>query len=433
MLVIVPWLAAADAPVVLPNGLSVLAVECTTSDVCGVHIALKIGPERVPPEKAGLRALTQQVLLGCIRERMNEREDLSSLRQQGSQGAGFAVETQWDHVEFVATVTSGELARLLGFTGPAILEAEWTQDDIVNAREIIGQEQGGEFEGPAASYRAYYLFRKALAGRSSVVHPIFGTDETRQSITLADVKTFYKSYYVPNLTSVCVVGPLPAEEVVDLVKTSFGRYKARELASSPAADLGGEETRVETGLSPEANGAVVIIGVPLPPVGSDGYTMGQILHAALSGPEGSLATDKTLSTALPLAARIGARDAHAFAVMPIPISRSPYLAAFSRALPTKIEAVREGILGQILKFGHEPLSEEALRRAKMRAINLHALPMDQPGAAATLLNRHSLFGGEHTTGREFADRVNAVTAAELQEFAKRQFTRHAVGVLMPGS
>ena len=424
---------AAQQPTVLPNGMTVLAVQAATNDVCGVHIALRIGPERVPPHKAGLRALTQQVILGHIRNRMSASDDLIPLRREGTQGAGFSVETEWDHVEFVASVTSRRLPLLLSFMGPAIFEAEWTDDDVVNAKELVADQDGAADDRTGAAYEAYYLFRRALVGDSPLAQPIFGTPRTRENITLADVKTFYQGYYVPNVATLCVVSPLPPQRVVQLAREAFGSYRQRRLTEAPPAASAAEDTRVEIGASPEQAGAVVVIGVPLPPVGSDGYIMGQIMYAALSGPQGFLAADGSLAAALPLTARLAGEDAGAFGVLPIPMERAPYLAVFARAAPTQVEDARRAILEQLLRFAEQPLSDEALHRAKLRALNLNAGPLSEPMRAATVLNRRFLLGA-HDNGLEtFADRGMGFSAEDIQQFAREQFTRHAIGVLMPGS
>lgn len=423
----------AQEPVTLPNGMTVLATRAATSDVCGVHMALRIGPERVPPHKAGLRALTQQVILGHIRNRMNASDEFIPLRLEGTQGAAFSVETEWDHVEFVASVTSRRLPLLLSFMGPAIFEAEWTDDDVVNAKELIADQQGAADDTGGAAYDAYYLFRRALVGDSPLAQPIFGTPETRANITLADVKTFYQGYYVPNVATLCVVSPLPAQMVVEPAREAFGGYRPRRLTEAPAVAPAAEDTRVEIGASPEQAGAVVVVGVPLPPVGSDGYIMGQIMHAALSGPRGFLAADGGLAAALSLTARLAGEDAGAFGVLPIPMERAPYLAVFARTAPTQVEDARRAILEQILRFAEEPLSEEALHRAKLRVLNLNAIPLSEPMRAATVLNRRFLLGAHDPGLATFADRIMALTAEDIRQFAREQFTRHAIGVLMPGS
>ncbi len=426
-------MAATVEHVTLPNGLSILVVEAPTSDICGVHIALDIGPDRVPAKKAGLRALTQQVLLSRIRSVMNERDDLAPLRRQGTQGAGFSVETQREHVEFIASVTSSQFSTLAKFIGPAIFEADWTQDDVVNARELLGRQSDGD-AGQAGTplEEAFQLFYRALLGESPYASPIFGTESTRQSITLADVKSFYRSYYVPNLASICVVGPVKATEAVDTLKTVFGGYARRDVRPRSAAPEPIGETRVEIGLSPELRSSILIVGVPLPPPGSEGFVIGEVIHAALSGSNGALASNEVLSGPLALSDGRGGRKVNPAGVLPIPISRAPYLAVVIRTMPVSIEDARQAALQQLLEFAREPLSDEALKRAKTRAINLHVRPMGLSAVAATGLNRRFLITDSFAPDDGFAARVAAITPQEIQDFASAQFKAHAISVLMPG-
>ena len=122
-----------------------------------------------------------------------------------------------------------------------------------------------------------------------------------------------------------------------------------------------------------------------------------------------------------------------FGVLPIPMSRAPYLAVFARTRPMDIEDIRSAILGRLLGFAHEPMSPEELRRAKARAINLHVLPLDSPRVPATLLNREYLITGKTTGCDAFVRRINAVSAEDVLEFAQEQLTRHAIGVVLPGT
>ena len=402
--------------------------------MCAVHVGLGIGPEYVPPHKAGLRALTQQVLLTRIREGINNQDELARLRQEGTQGASFSVETQWDHVEFVASATSSQLPTLLEYMARAIFEATWSQDDIVNAREMIVRDKlandGGM--GPA-SENAFHLFRRALVGDSPLAQPIFGTEKTLQSVTLADVKSFYRSYYVPNLTAVCVVSPLPAGDATDLARRSFGHLKSRKVARTESIRLGADQTKVELGISPELNHAVVVVGIPVPPMGSKEFAIAEVVHASLSGPRGAFALDEELASSVPTPSRPGAGPVPPATVLPIPMSRAPYLAAFGRTLPTAVDDLRKGILRHLLKLSAKPMSEAELHRAKTRAINAHMLPMDTPVIAATILSRRFLLTDKFDAGGDFATQVAELSAEDVQAFAKTHFVRHAVGVMMPGS
>lgn len=419
----------------LPNGMNVLAVESGASDICGVHLALSVGPERVPAEKSGLRALTQQILLSRIRAQMNATEELAGLRQEGTQGAGFSVETEDDYVEFVASVSSAQLKALLEFIGPAVFAADWTQDDVVSAREIVLRRAAGasgdEQDTPAEDYvEGFRLFQQALLGDGPQAAPVFGTRQTLEAITLADVKSFYRSYYVPNLASLCVVSPVPARDVVDLATAAFGGYESRKVSPATPVVQGQPRTRVQIGQSAALHSAVLVVGIPLPPVGTEGYAIGHVLHAVLSGPGGELSKNDALRN---LSRPEGSGTSAPAGVMPLPVSHAPFLAAFAGVAPTSIEEARQVLLGAVADLGANPLSQEALDRAKTRAINAHLLGMDEPRVAASALNRRYLVTGQFEAEDSLSVRISGLSAESVQAFAAEQVKLHAVGVVMPGT
>jgi zinc protease len=420
----------AGASTALPNGLTIVPVYAPGTHVCGVHVALRIGPERVPPSKAGLRALTQQLILSRIRGAIRQRPELASLRSEAAEGASFSVETQWDDVEFATSVTEGDLPELLSFLGPAIFAATWEQDDVVAAREAISNDDESASAGGVGA-NVFSLFLQALTGDPAQGQPLYGTEETRGNVTLADVKAYYRAYYVPNLASVCLVSPLADADATELVRKAFGSYPARDGLSAAAAAPSPAADRVQVGSSPQLRDAVLMVGVPLPPVSSPDFPVARIIEAALSGTGGRAAT-LTLPGRSGLSMRDALKRESVFDVVPVPMSAHPYLALFGRVSPTTIEAARGLMLQTLLGFARQPMSDDELARARTRAMNQEAVAVERPGDAATLINQAALLGEVYPSDKAFAERVTAVTAADVQEFARREFTRHAVGLLMPG-
>jgi len=415
----------------LDNGLRVTAVRSAFGDVCGVHLGIAIGPERVPAKKAGLRAVTQQVLLRRLLDAIRERPELARLRDEALVGGGLQVEMQADYVEFSASVTSGELARLLGVLAPGVFSAEWAEEDVVTAKESLAEAGGNAMEDVSAADKLHSLFQRALWGDCPWTQPMWGTEETREQITLADVRGFYRTFYVPGISSLCIVSPYSEAEVFDMARAAFGAFEAKQVSEVEAVQSRVTQSQVETDISPALENAMLLVGVPLPPVGSDGFARAMVIYGALSGPEGLLSADKSIATGLTLADRIGVGQMNPIEVMPITLSSHPSLAVLAKAVPTAVESTREGILRHLLGFSDRLLTDEELQRAKLRAINLNALAMDQPESLASITNRVAMVGVENPYGGDFSARVMAVTAEDLRAFARQQFTRHAIALLLP--
>ncbi len=415
----------------LPNGMNVTAIAGGHGDVCGVHLGLAIGPDRVPAHKAGLRAVTQQVLLRLLKSGIAERDDLAGLRQEAGTGGGMRVEMQADYVELAASVTTEALEPLLSLLSSSVFAADWTEDDVVAAKESLA-DAGGEADGNiSAAAQLHSLFERALWGDTVWTRPVWGTPQTRDQITLADVRGFYETYYVPNLASLCIVTPFPESEALRMVTDAFGRHESRQVAAPVPFAGTVTASRVETDTHLAVESAMLLVGVPLPPVGSDGFVRGMVAYGALSGAGGLLASDKTIATGLTLADRIGGSSLSPIDVMPVSLTSHPCLAVIARAVPTAVESTREGILRHILGLAEAPLTQEQLQRAKLRAINLNAIAADGPESLATVRNRMLLVGATAADSETFSARVMAVTAEDLQSFAEEQFTRHAIGLLLP--
>lgn len=431
------WAAAFGAPEALAgvtrltNGLSVIPVECRSGGVCGLHVALKLGAERVPRQRTGLLALTQQALLAHLNRELQERPNLAALRATRGEREIFAAQASWDDVEFLATATPQQLPRVLPFLASVVFGSELTQEDVAGARDLLENSKDPELGRDEAALSAYHLFRRALLGDSPLAEPLYGPRVQVGSLTLADVKAFYQSFYVPNLASVCLVAPMPAGEGFRQLKAAFGPLKSREPAKAPAVTLEVPDSRVEPGTVPGTEIAVVMLGVPLPPVGTDGYLMGLVLQAALAGPEGRLASDRRLAAVGGLAVRQGVSAQAVFDVVPVPVGRAPFLALLGRCAPRGLEAARQGMLGALWDLARKPLTDEELHRAKLRVINAHALAMNAPAEAATEINRYHLLGANYVGEAQLADRMMAFTAAGLQAFASDQFARYAIGVVLP--
>lgn len=420
------------APVTLPNGMSVTTVQAATGDVCGVHLLLKIGPERVPPAKAGLRAVTQQALLSRMREQMKANPELADLVMEGSQGARFSVTTEWDFAEFAVSVSTGRLGQVLSFLANAVFNAELTEDDLLNAKELLDQGEGSVSDVGQGALQALGLCRRALLGPSPLADPIYGTEESRARLTLTDLKGYWRAYYVPNLASLTIVGPLPPGQLTDAASAAFGGVRSREVSKPAELPAPPTESRVETGTSADVRGAMVVIAVPLGAVTEANHVLGEVIYGLLSGPGGRIQMDRTLSTGFSLPERIGAEQPTTAGVLPVSLERAFYLATFARCAPTALEEVREGLLGHLLRLTTEPVTGEELQRAKLRALNLHARAYETPAGAAAIINRAAALGLDYTRPSDHARRIDAVTADQILQFAKANFIRHGIGVSLPG-
>ena len=122
--------------VVLPNGLTVLAVENRGSAVAGLHLGVRYDPAGIGPARAGVAALSQQVLQGQLRELLKQ-EPWEQLGQQlrGTR-AGLVANTECDYCEIRGHVTDDMLPQAVQLAGRMLLGQQPVKpEDLQAARE----------------------------------------------------------------------------------------------------------------------------------------------------------------------------------------------------------------------------------------------------------------------------------------------------------
>jgi zinc protease len=87
--------------------------------------------------------------------------------------------------------------------------------------------------------------------------------------------------------------------------------------------------------------------------------------------------------------------------------------------PEKLDESLAGIRGQLTKIVNEPVGEEELKRAKGYLIGTQAVGLQRYGAQAMLLSLDELYGLGATHHLDYANRISAVSADDIQRVAKR--------------
>ena len=85
-------------------------------------------------------------------------------------------------------------------------------------------EELREWDEDLEQYLEDKLFLNSFKDRR-IKYPIIGTFDSLKTITLKDIKEFYKKTYFPKNTKIAIVTSLDFNVVLDIVKTYFGQWK----------------------------------------------------------------------------------------------------------------------------------------------------------------------------------------------------------------
>lgn len=190
--------------------ISVLGHKTTETPTVGLVITMDGGPLLDPIDKAGLASITadlmnESTLHHSAEQLSNELSLLGSAISFSSFGRDTQIRVRSLSKNLPATMKL--LEEKLFY--PAFDEAEF---NLIKERQLQGIQQSSKNAEALAKRAVDYVLYGA---NNRVSLPDGGTFETVQSISLDDVKTFYKQYYSSSKLSVVVVGDVAKKQALD--------------------------------------------------------------------------------------------------------------------------------------------------------------------------------------------------------------------------
>jgi zinc protease len=269
----------APAPVVwkLKNGLEVVLVEKHTAPLVGMMLVIKAGSNADPQKKSGLAELTSSMLDEGAGGK-SAFELASAIEQLGAQ---LQTSADLEGSQIMLNVLSSRFDEAAKLFADVALRPNFDPKEFERVRgEDVARliQRRVEPRSMASLALAASLYGDTAYGR-----PVAGYVSTVQTLTLADAKKFYDTWYHPNVATLVVAGDVAAEDLRPRIEKLFGGWKGR--APTPPAPPTAPKTRPRVVLvdKPGAPQAVVRIGEPAIPRASADYASLQTVVTVLGG------------------------------------------------------------------------------------------------------------------------------------------------------
>lgn len=251
-------------------------------------------------------------------------------------------------------------------------------------------------------------------------HPVIGWMSDLQHMTVHDARAWYQRYYTPNNATLVVVGDVQAPAVYALAKQYFAALPAHALPTRKSQQeppvLGKKSVFVKT----PAQIPMLLLGYTVPSIQSatpsDANTPSalEIISGLLSaGDSGRF--NKQLVRANPVAS-----SADAF--------YNPYARYQTQfvlfATPSKAHTVSDlnaGIQLEINRLKNTLVDAHELQRIKTQLIAQKTFERDSIFTQAMELGLLETVGLGSKTADRYVERINAVTAEQIQKTAQRYF------------
>jgi zinc protease len=390
----------------LANGLELAVVEMHKVPVVDVLVMVDAGAARDPTEVPGLATFTATMLQqgAGARSALDVADEAAFLGAQLNTGASF------DGASASIHAPKRRLEAALDLLADVVLRPSFADSEVARQRELRAAQLVQQRDEPVAV--ANVVFPAIVYGREHPYgHPLNGTDSATARLTRERVTEFYGTYYRPNGTRILIVGDVTPAEARRLVSTRFGGWERGDLPAFPSAPAPATTARTVYLIDkPGAAQSVIRIGHVGPARTTPDWFALEVLNTIVGG-----AFTSRLNQNL--------RETHGYTYGAFSQFAPRRLTGAFVALASVVTAKTDSSLIEFLKELRR-IRDEAVpapELAKATAYLTLGLPGDfeTTGGAAARFRELLAFHLPLDYYDHYIDRINAVTAADVQRVARQ--------------
>jgi zinc protease len=212
---------------VLPGGLTLLAIEYERVPWVSMSFMTKRGAECDPPDKAGTADWTAEYLtLGTVRRsQLQLAQDIESL------GASLRAQAEWDatmvHLDGLAEDFSGHLATL----AEVVQTPSFPPEEFHLLKERRRAELAQVQDDPREV--AFRRFHRLFFQGTPYGHAVRGELECLDRLDFEDLRRFYQQEFSPRAATLAIVGRIPFPQVVEEVQRLWSGWEGGGPVSPP--------------------------------------------------------------------------------------------------------------------------------------------------------------------------------------------------------
>jgi zinc protease len=268
----------------LANGLRVVASPDRSAPVVTVGVYYQIGFRLEPHGRSGFAHLFEHMMF----QGSENAGKMEHIRLINSSGGLLNGTTHYDITNYFESVPSNALERVLWLEADRMRALKVDDENLRNQRDVVKEEvRVNVMNQPYGGFP--WLDLPPVAFRNwPNAHNFYGDFADLDAATLADVQSFFRTYYAPNNAVLVMIGDLDVSEACTLARRYFEEIPPGP--PTPRADVAEppqfEERRgeVEEKFGPLP---AIAIGYTLPQRGTrEWYAMGivdQVLHGGRAG------------------------------------------------------------------------------------------------------------------------------------------------------
>lgn len=249
-------------------------------------------------------------------------------------------------------------------------------------------------------------------------HPVIGWMRDLETMTGADARKWYNTWYAPNNAVLIVIGDVKTAEVVALAKKYYGGIKTKVLPERKPQDEPAQHGVRRINVKAPAELPYLIMGWQVPKLldvekDTDPYAL-EVLAAILDGYDGARITKDLIRDA---------RIAHEAGAGYDSTSRGPTMFSLE-GVPADgktVDDLEAALRAEVKKIADQGVTEAELKRVKAQVVASQVYKRDSIFGQAMEIAQYEMVGISHKKIERILEKIKGVTAEQVQAAAKKYF------------
>jgi zinc protease len=398
----------------LDNGLKIVVKEDHRAPVVVSQVWYKVGASDEPDGLTGISHVLEHMMFKGTSVHKNG-EFSRIIAENGGRENAF---TGSDYTAYFQQLEKSRLA--IAFELEADRMRNLVLDDQEFAKELrVVMEERRLRTDDQPEALAYERFMATAYTTHTYKNPIIGWMRDLDKLNVAQLRSWYQRWYVPNNATLVVVGDVNPREVIALARQYFGPVPARKLERTQVSEEPPQTETRRSRISAPSQVPALFMGYHTPafslhPDDWEPYAL-MVLNGVLDG-GGSARFESELVRKQQIAASVSIGYS--------PTARHPVLFLVSATpsrgrTPAELEAA---IRAQIRRIQDEPIASAELARVEAQVAASDVFTRDSVFYQAMQMGTLETVGLNWRMLDQTVERVRSVTAAQVQAVAKKYLT-----------
>ena len=387
---------------VLPNGVRIISERLDNVRTVSVGIWVGNGSRYEPAELNGISHFIEHMIFKGT-EKRSARHIAIAIDALGGQANAF---TDKECTCYYMKVLDSRLQTGIALLADMFLESRFAQEDIELERGVV-LEEIDMYEDSPEDVAIDKLFEKCYDG-SALGRPILGTEETLAPITTEIMHKYMHEYYRPEDTVIAVSGHFTDEDldyIADLfsVMTGSGRNQLTPAVYKPSLVLRSKEIE-------QNHLCLSFPGVSA--LSEDRFTMNLLCNILGGGMSSRLFQEIREKRGL----------VYTINSFNQALKHAGVFGIYAGTTPKELEELLPVVADEIKKMMNDKVSETELKRAKTQIKASLLMSLESSSTTAEIMARQMLLFKRVIPTAEIVERIEAITADDLQLLAQKIFT-----------